>query len=93
MLMAKEMTTTPPSNREHPLPTGCRHGWDDDREASDRVSETSAARIRRAVYHHAWTNLEEWALALDELAHLDDSNIEALVAGNRPPQQTISKAA
>ncbi len=66
------------------------------KEIETPASATSAARIariQRAVYHHAWDSLAEWAGALDELATLDDKDIETLVLANRPAQQAIGKAA
>ncbi len=32
--------------------------------------------IHRAVYRHKWASLEDWVRSLDELADLDDDDIE-----------------
>jgi hypothetical protein len=66
------------------------------KEIETLVSVTSTARIariHRAVYHHAWDSLAEWAGALDELATLDDRDIETLIVSSRPPRRAIGKAA
>ena len=42
--------------------------------------------IRRVVYRHKWASLEDWVRSLDELADLDDEDIdevERLTRGDR----------
>ncbi len=43
------------------------------------MSSPQRKRIRKAVYHHDWSSLEEWVATLGELAELDDHDIEDLV--------------
>lgn len=36
-------------------------------------------KLHRTLYRHDWSTLDEWVATLDELAELDDSEIESLV--------------
>lgn len=42
---------------------------------------TAAKRnqLHRTLYRHDWSTLDEWVSTLDELAELDDGEIESLV--------------
>lgn len=44
------------------------------------------ARMRRSLFDHHWDSLEEWVKTLNELADLDDEDIEQLIG--RPANDT-----
>lgn len=41
--------------------------------------DTTIAHIRKSVVSHGFCDPSDWSLGLEELSHLDDSDIEALV--------------
>jgi len=43
---------------------------------SDNTDPDTLDEIRRVVYRHKWASLEDWVRSLDELADLDDEDIE-----------------
>lgn len=49
---------------------------------------TTAAELRRVVFHHNWNDLDEWVRAVDDLADLTDDEIDCLVS--QPEQQTLA---
>lgn len=56
------------------------------RRASDSTDPDTLDEIRRVVYRHKWASLEDWVRSLDELADLDDEDIdevERLTRGDR----------
>jgi len=44
--------------------------------AKSRADLDTLDDIRRVVYRHKWASLEDWVRSLDELADLDDEDIE-----------------
>jgi len=44
--------------------------------ASNKADPDTLNDIRRVVYRHKWASLEDWVRSLDELADLDDDDIE-----------------
>ena len=44
--------------------------------ASSKADPDTLNDIRRVVYRHKWASLEDWVRSLDELADLDDDDIE-----------------
>ncbi len=44
--------------------------------ASNKTDPDTLNDIRRVVYRHKWASLEDWVRSLDELADLDDDDIE-----------------
>lgn len=52
----------------------------------DETDPDTLDELRRAVYRHKWASLEDWVQSLDELAELDDEDIdevERLTKGDR----------
>ncbi|MCW5700742.1 MAG: hypothetical protein KIT00_12975 [Rhodospirillales bacterium] len=43
------------------------------------MTASQQRKLRKTLYDHDWTTLEEWAKNLDELAELDDHDIEKLL--------------
>ena len=44
--------------------------------ASSKADPDTLNDIRRVVHRHKWASLEDWVRSLDELADLDDDDIE-----------------
>jgi hypothetical protein len=44
----------------------------------EALSQARRKRVKRAVHHHQWDNLEEWVRTLDELGELSDAEIDDL---------------
>lgn len=44
--------------------------------AKSKTDPETLDDIRRVVYRHKWASLEDWVRSLDELADLDDDDIE-----------------
>lgn len=42
----------------------------------DKADPETLDEIRRVVYRHKWASLEDWVRSLDELADLDDDDID-----------------
>lgn len=54
--------------------------------SSDKTDPNTLDEISRVVYRHKWASLEDWVRSLDELADLDDEDIdevERLTKGDR----------
>ena len=52
----------------------------------DKPDPETLDEIHRVVYRHKWASLEDWVRSLDELADLDDDDIdevERLTRGDR----------
>jgi hypothetical protein len=45
--------------------------------------------IRRVVYRHKWASLEDWVRSLDELADLDDEDIDEVERLTRSDRDDI----
>jgi hypothetical protein len=58
---------------ENRVISSSRSAWD------RKMTATKRKRMQRTLYRHDWATLDEWAKTLDELAELDDDEIESLV--------------
>jgi hypothetical protein len=43
------------------------------------MTATKRNRMHRTLYRHNWSTLDEWVKTLEELAELEDDEIESLV--------------
>ena len=59
------------------------------RLASGESDPDTLDHIRRVVYRHKWASLEDWVRSLDELADLDDEDIDEVERLTRSDRDDI----
>jgi hypothetical protein len=57
--------------------------------ASGKSDPDTLDEIRRVVYRHKWASLEDWVRSLDELADLDDEDIDEVERLTRSDRDDI----
>lgn len=47
--------------------------------------------MRRILHRHQWSDIADWVQALDDLADLNDEEIECLASPQSPPRKRVER--